>query len=68
MTDQRQILHGIEYIHNALGICHGSIDITSVLVTKDGGVKIGERLGPPSPTVRKPDLYSEYREEYGETI
>lgn len=36
----RSILRGIEYIHNALGICHGSIDLTSVLVTKEGGVKI----------------------------
>lgn len=68
VTDQRQILRGIEYIHNALGICHGSIDLTSVLVTKDGGGKIGKRLGPQLLTVRKADLYSQHREEYGGTI
>lgn len=68
VTNRRQILRGIEYIHNALGICHGSIDLTSVLVTKEGGVKIGKRLGPQLLIVRKTDLYSQHREEYGGTV
>lgn len=36
-----QILQGLKFIHNELGICHGDLTCSSVLVDDGGTVKIG---------------------------
>lgn len=43
-----QVLKGVQYIHNTLGISHGSLSEDNVHITEDGEVKIGEEL----PSVR----------------
>lgn len=37
----RELLAGIEYIHKSLGISHGGVSSTSVLLSVSGAVKIG---------------------------
>ncbi|ODM15236.1 hypothetical protein SI65_09177 [Aspergillus cristatus] len=34
------ILQGLEYMHNALGICHGDLSCSTVLINDEGNVKI----------------------------
>lgn len=37
-----QILRGLKYIHNVLGIYHGNLACSSILRTDDGEVKISQ--------------------------
>ncbi|PWY96040.1 kinase-like protein [Aspergillus sclerotioniger CBS 115572] len=38
----KSILHGLDYMHNVLGVCHGNLSPSTVRITPDGVVKLAD--------------------------
>lgn len=49
----KQIFQGLKYIHNDLGICHGDLNCSTVLINDEGNVKISRYSIRHSPIVMR---------------